>query len=546
MNQRTETGARFAIAKALPLILLASLVLPALGAFEPPPQAIIFQLEVPELGIAPTDAPEMTIATPNVKLIRVHVLRPQADNISPNQIYTFINGIATAIVSDVNVTERGKLVSIKLDMRPDFKLVPGRNTLEVRAENQRGRTFYASYILRTTTENRNQDFTYTVALGRDPKQQIPPELVLLEPETQVVLPRGRRSQQVRVSGVATAATSIERVTVNNQTVPLNRAQITMRKLGLQNEDNRVTFDTTIAVTPSNSQIVVEAIDTANNRTQLKIVVKASDDAPATEFRGKKYALIIGVSAFRISGYNLKYADADARAIQKFLLSPAGGRFPQDNIMMLTNEQATLARVKEALTTFAAQPGPDDLLLIFFASHGDAPPSAPQDYYYLTHDSDFERLSETGLLMRDLQTLVQQNVRARRVVLLIDTCHSAGLTGATGEMTRGLRHNLVNLYTEKLLYKEEGKAVITSSDVNESSAEGPRWGGGHGVFTYFLLEGLQGKADQNADRLVTVGELFSFVRQKVRLDTQFKQNPRLVENANENLTIAAVAGAVPAR
>ncbi len=530
------------------MLLLISFVLPALGAFEQTPQvqAAVFQLEVPELGIAPTDKPELTISTPDVRMLVVHVLRPQADQISPDQIYTFINGEATAIISDVNVTERGKTVRIKLDMRPVFKLVQGRNTVEVRAENRRGRTFYASYILRTTTENRNQDFIYTTAQGSDPKQQTPPELVLLEPETQVVLPRGRRSQPVRISGVATATTSIARVTVNNQPVGLNRAQVTMRKLGLANEENRVTFDTTVTVTPSNMQIVIEATDAANNRTRLQIAARASDDAPATEFRGKKYALLVGVSNFRISRYNLKYADADARSIQKFLLSPAGGRFPQDNILMLTNEQATLARIKEALTSFVTQPGPDDLLLIFFASHGDAHESAPQDYYYFAHDSDFDRLSETALLMRELQTMVQRNVRAQRLVLLIDTCHSAGLTSATGEMTRGLRHNLVNLYTEKLLYREEGKAVITSSDVNEESAEAPRWGGGHGVFTYFLLEGLQGKADLNTDRLVTVGELFSFVRQRVRLETQFKQNPRLIENANENLTLAAVTSPASTR
>jgi hypothetical protein len=535
---------RQVINRALPVILRALLVMPVIGAFEQAPQTplAVFQLEVPELGITPTDKPELTIPSPNVKLLLIHVLRPQADNINYDQIYTFLNGEATAIVSDTTANERGKLVKIKLDMRPAFKLVPGRNTLEVRAENRRGRTFYASYILRTSTENRNQDFTYTVELSKDLKQQVPPELVLLEPETQVVLPRGRRSQQVRVSGVATAATSIERVTINNQIVPLNRAQITMRRLGLANEDKRVTFDTTIAVTPSNSQIVVEAVDASNNKTQLQITVKASDDAPAAEFRGKKYALVIGISNFRSSEYNLKFADADARAIQKFLLSPAGGRFPQDNILMLTNEQATVGRIKEALTTFVAQPGPDDLLLIFFASHGGPDPSAQQNLYYLAHDSQLDRLPETALLMKDLQTMLQQNVRAHRLVLLIDTCHSAGLTGATGEMTRGLRHNLVNLYTEKLLYREEGKAVITSSDVNEESAEAPRWGGGHGVFTYFLLEGLQGKADINADRLVTVGELFSFVRQKVRVETKFAQNPRLVENANENLTLAAVSSA----
>jgi hypothetical protein len=106
--------------------------------------------------------------------------------------------------------------------------------------------------------------------------------------------------------------------------------------------------------------------------------------------------------------------------------------------------------------------------------------------------------------------------------------------------RGPINNLSNLYLEKLLYREEGRAVITASDVNESSLESSKWGNGHGVFTHFLLEGMRGKADANDDRLVTVGELFRFVRQSVRIETQFNQNPRLLIGENENLKVAAVA------
>ncbi|HKP85712.1 MAG TPA: caspase family protein, partial [Blastocatellia bacterium] len=243
---------------------------------------------------------------------------------------------------------------------------------------------------------------------------------------------------------------------------------------------------------------------------------------------------------------LQFADADARSIQKFLQSPAGGGFPSENALVLLNEQATLARVREALTGFIMKPGPDDLLVIFFASHGGPDPFAPQNLYFLTHDSQLTRLPETALAMKDFQMMLQQNVRAQRLVLLVDTCRSAGLSGTPGELTRGLRNNLVNLYAERLLYREEGKAVITSSDVNEDSAEGPRWGGGHGVFSHFLLEGLQGKADANNDRLITVGELFRFVRQKVRLETQFRQNPRVLMNTNENLALAASGPAAPAK
>ena len=127
-----------------------------------------------------------------------------------------------------------------------------------------------------------------------------------------------------------------------------------------------------------------------------------------------------------------------------------------------------------------------------------------------------------------------------MLLFVDTCHSAGLTGSRGESSRGLENNLISLYAEKLLYQEEGKAIITASDVNESSQESPRWGGGHGVFTHFLLEGMGGTADSNVDSVVTVGELFRFVRQRVRLDTEYRQNPRMLVGTNEDLALSAVA------
>jgi uncharacterized caspase-like protein len=111
-------------------------------------------------------------------------------------------------------------------------------------------------------------------------------------------------------------------------------------------------------------------------------------------------------------------------------------------------------------------------------------------------------------------------------------------GAAG--ARSLENNLINLYSARL-FKEEGRAALTSSDVNELSYENKRWGGGHGVFTYALLEGLRGRADANADSLITAGELFGYVRDRVRLETGFKQNPRSLYDFNSDFTLALVAG-----
>jgi hypothetical protein len=514
-----------------------------------PAPRVVFELELPDLKIGPTNQPDFTIPSTNVSQILIHVLNPQADEIDYSQIFPSLNGEATGRIHEIVRSERGKLVRLLLTRWPGFELAPGRNTIEVKAYNHRGQEFYTNFVLRTATENYNQEFPYRVELGKDPTHQVPPELLLLEPEDAVELMPGEKTQTIRIVGEATATTAIERVTVNGNPVPLKRGQqITTRDLGLASKDHIVTFDIAYTVTADMERIVVEAVDTASNRTGLQIPVRTGERAPAIQFRGKMYALVIGISDYRhnVGGLkDLSFADNDARDMAAFLQSPSGGRFPAENIKLLLDKDATRERLLEALTKFIAQPGSDDLLLIFWAGHGGPDPFAPQNLYFFTHDSHVDNMPKTALAMTEFQKLLRQHARVQRLVLLVDTCHSAGVTGSQGEILRGGENNLVNLYLEKLLYREEGKAAITSSDVDETSQEALRWGGGHGVFTHFLLEGMQGQADRNRDRLVTIGELFRFVRYNVRQGTRFRQNPKMIPGTNENLTLAAVVSSASA-
>jgi len=124
-------------------------------------------------------------------------------------------------------------------------------------------------------------------------------------------------------------------------------------------------------------------------------------------------------------------------------------------------------------------------------------------------------------------------------VFIDSCHSAGVAGAklvTGRQLERLENNVFNLYASRL-YRETGRAVLTSSDVSEISEEGANWGGGHGVFTWALLEGLGGAADANHDKVITTGELFDFVSNKVRQETNSRQNPRALPGTNRNFPLA---------
>lgn len=262
----------------------------------------------------------------------------------------------------------------------------------------------------------------------------------------------------------------------------------------------------------------------------------------TKFSGRKFAAIIGVSRYQFhdAGLNdLQYADADARSVRDFLLQPNAGGFKASDIIYMENTGATTDAVRDALMRFLPKAAPNDLVFIYVASHGSPDPFEPQKLYFLLNDTKVANMPNTGLGMVELQELLDHIVRAQRVVVFIDACHSAGVAGTrlvTGRQLERLENNVFNLYAAKL-YRETGRAILTSSDVNEVSEEGASWGGGHGIFTWSLLEGLRGAADANSDHVVTAGELFNYVSGRVRKETNGRQNPRALSGMNKDFPLA---------
>ena len=67
-------------------------------------------------------------------------------------------------------------------------------------------------------------------------------------------------------------------------------------------------------------------------------------------------------------------------------------------------------------------------------------------------------------------------------------------------------------------------VISASDDDQYSLEEREWGGGHGVFTHFLLQGLGGKADYDNNRSATLGDLIPYMSEQVRRVKKSNQSP----------------------
>lgn len=86
----------------------------------------------------------------------------------------------------------------------------------------------------------------------------------------------------------------------------------------------------------------------------------------------RWALLVGISNYAHKDLNLRFAARDARELRKTLLKSTAGAFPDDHVLGLVDEDATLANLTKALRTFLKKPAADDLVVLFLACHGSRP------------------------------------------------------------------------------------------------------------------------------------------------------------------------------
>jgi tetratricopeptide (TPR) repeat protein len=264
-----------------------------------------------------------------------------------------------------------------------------------------------------------------------------------------------------------------------------------------------------------------------------LAIAAAAEASKTE-GGRTLALLVGVSQYQRLPQPLwlQYAHADATLFGQHLKSPRGGALPDTDLVVLTNEKATTAAIRNAFQTFLkGKAGKKDTVLLFIAAHGTVETAGvARGAYILTYDSDPQDLASTALPMADVQRLIQEDLaKVGRVLAFVDVCRSGNI---------GAIHNsTVNSSVEKLAEAEGEIFGLMASRPKEFSMEGPEFGGGHGAFSYFLLKGLGGDADKNHDGIVNVNEVIEYVRDKVAAGTHDRQHPRDFGNVENSLALA---------
>jgi uncharacterized caspase-like protein len=242
--------------------------------------------------------------------------------------------------------------------------------------------------------------------------------------------------------------------------------------------------------------------------------------------GEKWALVIGIGTFQDHNIEpLRYTVNDAQSFADVLLDPKYGHFKASNVHTLTNDQATTRNIKMQLNWIARSAAPDDLVVIYVATHGS---SRDMDTvgvnYVITHDTevganiDPDSLYATALPMVDIANAIATRVKATRAAIFLDTCYSGNAAVKGSKLIApGVASASLTQTTLDHIKQGSGRIIFAASGTEEESLESDTLK--HGFFTYFLVQAFHEQSGS-----APLSRIFDYTQQHVseRVATDFKQ------------------------
>jgi len=241
------------------------------------------------------------------------------------------------------------------------------------------------------------------------------------------------------------------------------------------------------------------------------------DRPAKR-KANALALIIGVSDYRNTMAKAVYADSDAIMFRDYASEKLG--IPDHRIKTLVNDAANERGMLLAVQTWLSRSVKQDQtdIYVFFAGHGLASDDG-QNMYLLPYDGSPELLDDTAILRdRLFNDIAKANPRS--VTVFLDTCYSGSNRGS--EMLIADARPI--LLKAKDTSVPEGFTVFTAAAGDETAKSLQE--AKHGLFSYFLMKGMEGDADTNGDKQITAGELHAYVKSNVIQQSSGTQTPEL--------------------
>jgi uncharacterized caspase-like protein len=242
-----------------------------------------------------------------------------------------------------------------------------------------------------------------------------------------------------------------------------------------------------------------------------------------------HALLIGVGSYQHTPrLNVPITVADAQAVAQVLRDPRFCGYPEAQVTLLHDAQATSAGILAALDQVAEQAGLQDTVMLFYSGHGDFGDDG--EYHltsYETRVADGKVVAGTGLSQKVLLEKLR-GLRAQRTLLVFNACHSGAVVpalGATDAPPPG--QNPPDELTNALLATGTGRIIISASRAAQLSYIGP---GKLTLFTQALVGGLLGQGVEGRNGYISAFDLYTYVytavSEKVRRDFGAAQEPEL--------------------
>jgi peptidoglycan/xylan/chitin deacetylase (PgdA/CDA1 family)/uncharacterized caspase-like protein len=229
--------------------------------------------------------------------------------------------------------------------------------------------------------------------------------------------------------------------------------------------------------------------------------EAASPPPAVQPYRESWAAIIGIDDYA-NWQKLQYAVHDALGVKDMLIQKYG--FKPDHVFTLLDAQATRQNILSLLgdKLGGAQVQHEDRVFVFFAGHGATRKlaSGRELGYIVPVDADLTDLEGSAISMTNFQD-ISEAIPAKHVLFVMDSCYS-GLALTRGGMP-AFSQNYLNEISRR-----EARQMFTAGGADQQVADnGPN---GHSVFTWTLLQGLDGRADLNGDGVITATELAAYV------------------------------------
>jgi uncharacterized caspase-like protein len=259
-----------------------------------------------------------------------------------------------------------------------------------------------------------------------------------------------------------------------------------------------------------------------------------------------FALVVGIANYQRVKRLPETVAKDARDIAALLTSKDYCAYPADQVKMLLDEEATAAKMRLALQWLAEATTEQDTVVVYFSGHGGRTDSHPNSTFLIPVDCDLQNMDQSAIESLELTTSLGA-IRAQRLVVLLDACHSAGVGELKSLAPASGFHPGFDDKAFNSLLQGTGRVIMASSRATEASLI--LHGMENSLFTHFLLEALRGNAIGGDEQEVRVFNVFNYVSDNVTAIAASQHPPASqhpifkAQNVENNFALAHVPNPV---